>query len=331
MKFIFTDQESKTLVTSVTKVYPTIIKHYVYQYPMMLRATGFELSEKLVKRGSEVHPDTTPIVDYFEESLRRTKTTISDLVLSNSFEHFVTFTFTKDRQDIKKSKDKMSEWLHSQQKKYGKFEYLIVPEFHKDGKSIHFHALFQGYRGQLTKTNKKIGGRLVYNIASYKKGFTTLVVIDNHEKVSSYIKKYITKDMPKMLGKKRYWCSMGLQRPYKIQNYDVLKNPFIKFKKQYENNGFTIYKSTDTIKTLSNITGEKEQWQTKQLLTCLKKEQLNQLTLNQDLQKHPEILMQLSLLNSPTAIFTTLFAQMSKERSSITWQKISKKRLLVHS
>ena len=189
MRVNYTDQETKILVTSVTKVYPTLIKHYVYKEAILQRVQGFTPAEVIPKRN-----DNNPIASdiYFEESIRRTKTVISDLVLSNQFEHFATFTFAKDRQNIIKSKQKMSDWLSSQRKIHGHFDYLIVPEFHKDGKSLHFHALLQGYKGNLHLTNKKIGGRPVYNITSYKKGFSTLVVIDNQEKVSSYVKKYIT-------------------------------------------------------------------------------------------------------------------------------------------
>lgn len=329
MKLLFTDQDSKHLVSSITKVYPTLTKHYVYNSPILLRKEGFspqEVKQRIYTKAQEIENKENILND----SIRRTKTTISDIVLCNSFEHFVTFTFAKDRDDINKCKSKMSKWLDTQQKTHGKFSYVIVPEFHKDGKSLHFHALFKGYKGSLHKTNKKIGGRVVYNVKSYRKGFTTLVIIDNHEKVSSYIKKYITKDMPSLSAKKRYWCSTGLIRPYTVQNYDVLSNPFLTFTKTYETNGFTIYQSTDTIQT-QTIKEVIPQWLVKQYSTYSKRVESHRLLLNQVVQKSQATLTQYSAFNLQTATYTMPYVLTSNAQSLITWQKISKKHHLVHS
>jgi hypothetical protein len=112
----------------------------------------------------------------------------------------------------------MGYWLNNQRILHGKFKYLIVPEYHKDNKSLHFHGLFLGYNGNLVDSGRTKNGRTIYNINSYRAGFTTAVRIDNREKVASYVAKYITKDMPKFRNKQRYWCSNGLKRPLKIVN-----------------------------------------------------------------------------------------------------------------
>src|SRR5690606_37057624 len=106
-------------------------------------------------------------------------------------------------------------------KRNGKFEYLIIPEFHKD-MALHFHALIKGYKGKIKKainpkTNKPLtkNGRLIYVFPGYTSAFNNVQKIEqtpeSHKKVGSYIRKYITKDMPILFGKNRYWASNSLK------------------------------------------------------------------------------------------------------------------------
>lgn len=208
-----------TYIKGYAKIYPNMTRLFHFQTPIKVRQSGYEeikpTQPKPKKETETINPLT--VLD----SIRRTKTRLSDIVLSNQFELFATFTFKSDRQNIEKLKKQMSKWLENQQARTGKFQYLIVPEFHKDGKSIHFHALLKNYKGKLIDSGKKRkDGRVVYNIKSYTLGFSTCTKIDNtgHQPVSNYIKKYITKDMPEFSNKKRYWCSHNLTRPTKIIN-----------------------------------------------------------------------------------------------------------------
>jgi hypothetical protein len=229
------------------KVYPNHSKLFIYDYPIKVPTKGAEIKNKPKNKKLSI------IEQYVskEDSIRRTKTNISDIILCTNFELFVTFTFKEDRQDILKTKKKMSLWLKQQQQIHGKFEYILVPEFHKDGKAIHFHGLLRGYKGQLKDSKKVQNGRTIYNIESYKKGFTTAVEIDNSDKVANYVKKYITKDMPLLPGKKRYWVSTGIKRPdvYLNPNLDFLLSYFTEV---YAKSGLTIYEQTNTMRTQLN-------------------------------------------------------------------------------
>ncbi len=157
--------------------------------------------------------------DNLDRSIRRTKTLISDYVLCNEFDLFATFTFspkkTTDRTNPNTVKLQMANWLKNQRKssRNGKFPYLIVPELHKDGVSLHFHALFSKYTGTLIESGKNSKGRPVFYFKGYTLGFNSAVNIDNIEKISSYVKKYIIKDMPQFRGQHRFWSSYGLQKP----------------------------------------------------------------------------------------------------------------------
>lgn len=225
-------------VTSYAKLYPNMTKLFVFHKPSMVRISGFEEKHKVYKSRSTYESEPRVILD----SIRRTKTRLTDLVISNKFDLFCTFTFATDRQDINKCKRRMQKWLENQHERVGKFDYLIVPEFHKDGKSIHFHALFKDYAGKLSDSGHKTrAGQVIYNMSGYRHGFSTAVRIDNIDKVGSYIKKYITKDMPQFNNKKRYWVSHNLTRPDKIANPVVFPYQKQHFTELYEMKTSTLH------------------------------------------------------------------------------------------
>jgi hypothetical protein len=238
MKLLLNVPELKTHMTlqNVMKIYPIFTKIYVFHEPITIKKQGYELQNKKQKSNNNTF-------EYIDDSIRRTKTTISDLILCNNFDYFVTFTFAKDRYNIEKCKKRMTKWLYKQQQRYGEFQYLIVPEHHKDG-ALHFHALLRNYKGQIKpafENNKKI-----YNIKSYKHGYSTLIKINKTNKdtikLSNYLKKYITKDMPTDKNKKRYWVSRNLTRPVKIHNVPI-NNIELSYPQQFKTDSCIIYQS----------------------------------------------------------------------------------------
>lgn len=258
------EAETLELVENYVKVYPDKLKLVEFKMPYLAQKEGL-VPSKSEKKGKKMNSNVE-----LERSLKRTKTTISDIILSNNFDLFVTFTFNSNRHDINACKKRLSKWLKNQREIRDNFHYLIVPEFHKDGKSLHFHALFKGYNGILlpacknkaptaTYCNQKHKhsivtqrGKTIYNLKSYQLGFTNATYIKDRTKLSSYVKKYITKDMPIFNNKKRYWTSQKLTRPYTLRNYPIRQNPFIELKEVYNHKYFTISESSATISALTN-------------------------------------------------------------------------------
>ena len=159
--------------------------------------------------------------------MRRTRRTIQDYVHCNDFNLFITFTFSPkkvNRYDLDMCYIKMQSWLERQRRKSRDFRYLIVPEKHKDG-AIHFHALVADSPFSMKKTNVIQNNRRVYNVTSFRYGFTNAQHVDNDDKqkVANYIAKYITKDMVLISNRKRYWSSRNLRKPLKYHNclYDI--------------------------------------------------------------------------------------------------------------
>lgn len=205
----------ETLVFNTVKEYPTMLKIIIYRQPLRVSHASRHKRRK--------DPESS------EASIKRTRTTLEDLCICNNFDLFCTFTFDPKRYQSKKvlyCRKYMTTWLHNVKFRGSEgLEYLVVPELHKSG-AVHFHALLRGYNGKLKDSRHCQHGRKVYNLPNWHFGFSTAVKIDNQEAVSRYIRKYITKDMLLLPGKKRYFCSQGLARPIKRQNslLDWLKN-----------------------------------------------------------------------------------------------------------
>lgn len=224
----FVHKEPFYRVKAKVSWYPSFARVFIPDVPYIKLSPGLEARnlQSFGKTNDSVYEESD-----LERSLRRTRKTIKDYVLCNSFDIFSTFTFKDDRQSIDRCKAKMANWLKNSQKRSGKFDYLIVPEFHKDKQSIHFHALIKGFGGELkesvnAKTGHKIlqSKRQVFEIPSYTLGFTNVKKIDagteNQTKIGFYIQKYITKDMPIFHGKNRYWVSKGLKKPKTEDNLE---------------------------------------------------------------------------------------------------------------
>ena len=227
-------------VCSYAKIYPDTIKIIKYHRPIVF--TNFS------NRGTSaflMNEENAEEPDYLQKSINRTKTKISDYVLCNNFSHFATFTFDpsnpkvngeENRHDFKKMSSLFKKWLNTEQvnhfRRHGhKFKYLIVPERHKNG-AWHFHALLENYKNETEnfytrknnyitvselKSKKKDKNRKF--IVRYKLGRSEIAPIKDKTKMSSYIKKYITKELIQDKNAKRYWSSRNLKQPEIIENF----------------------------------------------------------------------------------------------------------------
>ena len=199
-------------INNIVKEYPEMYKLTMFKFP---KARFSSISSKKQKRNQCNELDIM-------RSVRRSRTVISDYILSNDFEMFVTFTFNPkkvNRYDLNACYLKMQSWLWRQQKKSNnEMKYIIVPEKHKDG-AIHFHAVMSNYPGLIKKTNVIQNNRRVYNLTSFRFGFSNMQYLDDDkQKVAAYVCKYITKDMITVSNRRRYWASKNLQKPAKYYN-----------------------------------------------------------------------------------------------------------------
>lgn len=179
-----------------------------------------------------------------DSNLRRAKNTIKELVLCNDWEYFITLTLDKtkyDRYNLAKFNKDLSQYIRDLRKKLkADIKYLLIPEQHSDG-AWHMHGFLMGLLTSELKLfdkseklphyirDKLCKGEKIYNWVGYgnKFGFNSVEAIRDKDKASSYVTKYVTKDIAdsvKELNAKLYYCSRGLERSKVVKKGSVTGN-----------------------------------------------------------------------------------------------------------
>lgn len=157
------------------------------------------------------------------DSIKRAKDKVYDIVMLNEFSYFITLTLDErkiSRTNKSEILSSLKRWLDNMVRRHG-MQYIIVPEYHNDGESIHFHGLI---KGDLKLADSKLcttKGQTIYNLQNWKYGFSTCIMLDkNYDRVCNYITKYITKDNHMVFGKSYFAGGKGLIRECeKIYDY----------------------------------------------------------------------------------------------------------------
>lgn len=198
------------------KIYPDgTIQHIIYG----------DIQEREYKKESSIKVSSSKRKEF--DNFKRAKQTIYDIARSNNFNYFITLTFDSstgvDRYDYKSCCDALK--VFTKHLTYKKCSYIIVPEKHKDG-AFHFHGLLSGdiKLSQAFNPHNGLPIKNVFNIDNFDFGFSTASFIRHKDKVSSYITKYITKELLNVVPKgcKRYWASKGLNRPIVAFDMELL-------------------------------------------------------------------------------------------------------------
>ena len=166
-----------------------------------------------------------------ESSVNRTINQIYMLSRANRWDYFITLTIDLqklDSTDFNLISQKLNIWTNNLKKRYAPdLKYIIVPELHKDKRKWHFHGLFANIgKMSLDFSGKVCIGKYIYdyvqkpfatkiyNIPLWKYGFSTATVIRDPSRASSYITKYVTKDLCRVLpNKHRYLASQNVDKP----------------------------------------------------------------------------------------------------------------------
>lgn len=148
-----------------------------------------------------------------------------DFILCNhDLDTFATLTFDPEkiqRDSWKKTYGAARTWLSNRVQRSG-LKYIMVPEYHKDGDSIHFHAVMNASALDLIEARYPDSGRLIkrrkqgevkqlYNLADWTCGWSSLERISgkgSRDKVAKYIFKYMGKQLGQRIGG-RYFLHGG--------------------------------------------------------------------------------------------------------------------------
>ena len=175
---------------------------------------------------------TQEMIEHSEHvSIGRTVNQIYAIVRSNVWEYFVTLTIDPkklDNTDYIMIVQKLNYWANNLKKRYAPdLKYVFVPELHKDKRKWHFHGLFANvgnipfvFSGKTCVGKfvydyaKKPFATKIYNLPLWKYGFSTATRVRDSKKASSYITKYLTKDLVRVLpNQNRYFASLNCDRP----------------------------------------------------------------------------------------------------------------------
>lgn len=174
-------------------------------------------------------------------NIRRAKSKIQEYVMCNDWDMFITLTLDQrkyDRYNLAKYHKDLSQFIRDINKnRTDKLKYLFIPEMHKDG-AWHIHGFIKGLdqselrlftldeKLPLYIREKLSNGQEVYQWVKYyeKFGFCDLEPVRDKSRASSYVRKYITKELAqcvKETGAHMYYCSKGLKKAEIIQKGTV--------------------------------------------------------------------------------------------------------------
>lgn len=177
----------------------------------------------LNKNGAEI------IVSNSENARFQARNRLIEIIKANpDFNYFFTGTFDPrkwNRKNFRELLKSLTRWLRRR-----KIKYILIPEPHKDG-SIHFHGFFNAsiepflekfdLKQKLPKriTDGIKDGREIYNCPAYADmfGWVSIEKVRNLEASAVYVSKYVSKSFDNdeaRFSYHRYFCSIGLKRPY---------------------------------------------------------------------------------------------------------------------
>lgn len=202
-----------------------VYKVFKYKNPRKKPSTSIHQKFNLEKRLNLTEKELKQL----EEEQRRShifevKNLIKDYILCNHFDMFWTLTFDPKKYDgtinDHLAYELMRKWLHKMRQKHSRksdmpFNYIAIPERHKSGQ-IHWHMVTGYWDVNLSDSGKTYKKQKIYNCLDWEHGFTNVQRMRSKSKVSSYVTKYITKDLlysPVRKYKRKYWCSKGLELP----------------------------------------------------------------------------------------------------------------------
>lgn len=204
------------------------ITHYakVYTYPCgvvdilcsskpIFRESGWEEAawtkpkalppQEISRAISASEPDPEDVA----RSMRRAKSRVRRLALSNDFKWFVTLTLDPgkvDRYDPAQVVKKLNNWCSNHVKRRG-LKYILVPERHKDG-ALHFHGFFNDALEAVASGHRDKQGHMIFNLPGWGLGFTAAIeVYGDYAGAVAYVCKYIGKQGDKPAG--RWYYSGG--------------------------------------------------------------------------------------------------------------------------
>lgn len=186
----------------------------------------FYVYEKNTVRGYKKDPGSVPgrSVEASDEDkqknralvLSRAQKRVRRLINANRGEDtkFLTLTYAENIQDLDLTNSDFNLFIKRLRYHFGKFGWLVVPEFQKRG-AVHYHLVTFGLGYVPNATLRNIWGH----------GFVRINRCNDVTNLGAYICKYMTKHsgVDKLQGRKSWWCSRGLKEPEEILDREIIR------------------------------------------------------------------------------------------------------------
>lgn len=130
---------------------------------------------------------------------------------------FVTYTFARNVRTLEEANPKFTAHVKELQRRYGKVRYLCVPEFQKRG-AVHYHVIY--FNLPYIPKIKQVMNDL------WPHGWSQVRAIRKVKRIGLYVAKYLQKgvDDRRTRGRKSYFTSRELIRPYEIREQEAVDN-----------------------------------------------------------------------------------------------------------
>lgn len=235
--------ESEIAKTCRVRTYPDGTCEVMAAEKPVFRVSGWEEEAGPLSRLRDSGNSSS--AEALERSRRRAIARIRDYALCSDFEWFVTLTLSPDlinRHDYDAAVKRLGVYCSNRVQRHG-LRYVIVTEKHRDG-ALHFHGFMAGLPlSEFTPSGTYTGGAItgkprrprsagelsgwiesgaheVFNLTSWKLGFTTAVLLDrDYRRAITYVSKYIRKAPEKVGG--RWYLSGGALKLPEVYTLDV--------------------------------------------------------------------------------------------------------------
>ena len=203
---------------------------------------------------SEEKKDKPVNDEKLSNNISRSKSKVFEYAYCNHWDYFITLTISPekyDRYNLKAYVKDLGKFINNYNTNHhSKISYIFIPEQHKDG-AWHMHGLISGILPKHLIINGN--GYLDFPMYAKKFGFCSLSPIKNHEAVSKYITKYVTKEMlSRSYGERCYYCSKGLKRAEELFRLENVIPDFIEWDFEHED-GYCKVAMVDNLDFMQNI------------------------------------------------------------------------------
>lgn len=216
---------------------PGVDTHFVHNFNV---SSGWVLPDERTQEERKTESIRT--------SVSRSIRAVRELAACNPWQFFITITLSPTVWPNRYTPDGLQDTIKALAKRWNRkrkngsaycpgFKFLLIPEMHKDG-AIHLHGFVTCMPANecvpytmadvngVKKLPKKIcdkvrAGETIYHSPTFEKlfGYNTFEPIADLDKASSYVVKYVSKEIGSTPFKMRYWSSRGLARAKRLATY----------------------------------------------------------------------------------------------------------------